>query len=79
MKTLIGIIRGKTIELADSPGIDEGTQVDVVVTPSAVQDQSGNGLTATEGALADDSEWDAIMDEIQSSRGWERDSGNGEA
>jgi hypothetical protein len=77
MKTFTGIIHGKTIELLESPGIAEGSQVDVVVTRSANEKRPGDGLLATEGALVDDGDWDAIMDEIEKSRGWERASRNG--
>jgi acyl carrier protein len=39
---------------------------------SAQRRQSGEGIRRTEGALADDTEWDAIMEEIQQARRRER-------
>jgi hypothetical protein len=107
MKTLSGIVRGNTIELAEPPGIAEGQHVLVqmtIVRGSASTEQRpkdaeihefnseedkrllegiqqersnsrGCGLLTTEGALADDDEWDAIMEEVHQSRRLERASG----
>jgi hypothetical protein len=75
-KVMRGIVHGKTIELEDDVGISEGEQVEVVVRRIAPNDrQPGEGFLRTEGALADDSEWDAIMDEIQTSRNAKRPEG----
>ena len=106
MKTLTGIVRGRTIELTEAPEVAEGQRVLVqmtIVRDSAQderppqnefdtvedrrifdeiqQDRSTarfGGLLTTEGALADDDEWDAIMDEIHQCRRWERTSGSGD-
>jgi hypothetical protein len=53
-KTVMGIVRGKTIELA------------VTVVDSTTR--TGEGLRRTAGALADDADWDQIMDEIHERR-----------
>jgi len=72
-KTLHGKVHGKTIELDEDLGVAEGQEVEVQVrvipkTPRG----SGEGFLRTEGALADDTEWDAIMEEIYQSRKLER-------
>ena len=67
------MVRGKTIELDEDPGVAEGQQVEVQVRtiPKSTR-KPGEGLLRTEGALADDEEWDAIMEEIYQSRKLER-------
>lgn len=72
-KTLHGKVHGKTIELDEDPGIAEGQEVEVqmkVVVRSARKTREG--FLRTEGALADDTEWDAIMEEIHQARKLER-------
>lgn len=72
-KLLRGVIHGNVIELEGDAGISDGEQVEVMVRrvrPAGVQ--PGDGFLRTEGALKDDAEWDAIMDEIQQSRKKER-------
>jgi hypothetical protein len=72
-KTLHGKVNGRTIELYEDPGVAEGQEVEVqmrVVTKRT--QQPGEGLLRTEGALANDTEWDAIMDEIYQARKLER-------
>jgi hypothetical protein len=68
-KTLHGKVRGRTIELDEDPGVAEGQEVEVrmKVVPKSTQ-KTGEGLLRTEGALADDTEWDAIMEEIHKAR-----------
>jgi hypothetical protein len=72
-KTLHGKVHGRTIELDEDPGVDEGQEVEVQVRllpkPGRVP---GEGLLRTEGILADDTEWDAIMEEIHQQRRMER-------
>ena len=68
-KVIYGKIHGRTIELVEDLGLLEGQEVEISVraipqnteTPAA-------GLLRTEGALADDSHWDAIMEEIYQER-----------
>ena len=70
---LHGKVHGRTIELDENPGLSEGQEVEVQVrTVSEARQQPGAGLLRTEGALADDSEWDAIMEEIHRARKLER-------
>jgi hypothetical protein len=72
-KTLHGKVHGKIIELDEDPGVAEGQEVEVQmkVVPQATP-KTGEGFLRTEGALADDEEWDAIMDEIHKARKLER-------
>lgn len=65
-----GRIFGRTIELTEDLGLTEGQEVDVsvrVVPPSPVR-KAGDGFLRTEGALAEDPYWDAIMEEIHRER-----------
>jgi hypothetical protein len=73
-KTIHGTIHGKTIELHEEIGLIEGQEVEVTVRtiPHAPVRQPGEGLLRTEGALADDSEWDDIMEEIYQARKHDR-------
>jgi hypothetical protein len=72
MKTLTGVIHGKTIELMDVPNCPDGAVVEVVIRPSRSARQPGEGFLRTEGALADDTAWDEIMHDIQQARHLER-------
>ena len=55
------------------PSNSEGEEVEVQlkVLPKASQ-KTGHGLLRTEGALAGDTEWDAIMEEVHSARKLDR-------
>jgi hypothetical protein len=68
-KTLHGKVHGRTIELDEDPGVAEGQEVEVQmkVVPKATQ-KTGEGFLRTEGALANDPYWDAIMEEIYQER-----------
>ena len=69
-----GIVHGKTIALEEDLGLAEGQAVELtvrsVVRPS--RRQPGEGFLRTEGALADDTEWNAIMEEIYQARKQDR-------
>jgi hypothetical protein len=69
-KTLHGKVRGKTIELDEDLEVAEGQEVEVTVRtiPPPPARKPGEGFLRTEGALADDQEWDAIMEEIYQDR-----------
>jgi hypothetical protein len=72
-RTIHGRIHGKTIELDEDPGAAEGQEVQVQVTLiSRSQRRPGEGFLRTEGALADDTEWDDIMKEVHEARKDER-------
>ena len=68
-KMIHGKIRGNSIELDEALGIPEGQEVEVHVRVlSKVAPKTGEGFLRTEGALADDLEWDSIMEEVYSAR-----------
>ena len=73
IKTLHGRVHGRTIQLDEDLDVNEGqevvVQVRVVLSSSR---KPGEGFLRTEGALADDTEWDAIMEEIHRARKLER-------
>ena len=69
-KTLHGRVHGKTIELDEDPGVLDGQHVEVTVrmVPTIKASRTGEGFILTEGALADDPYWDAIMEEVHRER-----------
>jgi hypothetical protein len=67
-KIVHGNVRGKTIELAEDLGLADGQEVEVTVRTVLATQAPGEGLRRTEGALADDPHWDAIMEEIYRER-----------
>jgi hypothetical protein len=73
-KVIQGVVHGKTIALEDDPGFAEGQLVELTIraVKPPTSRQPGEGFLRTEGALADDTEWDAIMEEIYQSRKQER-------
>ncbi len=68
MKTIHGKVHGRTIELLEDLGLTDGQQVEVQVKVVQETRQWGEGLRHCAGALADDPEWDAIMDEVHQAR-----------
>ncbi len=68
MTSAHGIIRGRTIELAEDLGMDDGqpVQVDVQIVPSARQ--WGNGILRSAGAWKEYPELDNVMEKIQEIR-----------
>ena len=65
-----GKVHGKTIELDEELGVAEGQEVEVTVrvVSSIKPTRTGEGFLLTEGALADDPYWDAIMEQIYQER-----------
>jgi hypothetical protein len=72
MKTMHGKAYGKTIELDEDIGVADGQEVEIQVRVMPTASPAGEGFLRTEGALADDEEWDAIMAEIHQVRRLER-------
>ena len=68
IRTIHGVVRGKTIQLDEDLGVAEGQQVEVQVRVVAAAANSGDGLRRCAGALADDPHWDSIMAEIHADR-----------
>jgi hypothetical protein len=68
-KTIRGKVHGKIIELDEDLGVAEGQEVEVQVKviPKSTR-TAGEGFLRTEGALANDEEWDDIMEEIYKAR-----------
>jgi hypothetical protein len=67
-RTVHGKIRAKTIELDEDLGVAEGQEVEVQVTIVQPARKWGEGILRSAGALADDPEWDTIMEQIHSDR-----------
>lgn len=69
-RTVLGRIHGNAIEFDEELGLAEGQLVEVAVRaiPSNSTVGSGAALLRTEGALADDSSWDEIMDDVYRAR-----------
>jgi len=67
-KTIHGKIHGKTIELDEDLGVTEGQDVEVQVTIVQPARKWGEGILRTAGALADDPEWDTIMEQTHQGR-----------
>jgi hypothetical protein len=63
-----GIIRGKTIELTEDLGLAEGQEVEVRVRVIDTGRIWGEGILRSAGILADEPEWDDIMEEIYRDR-----------
>lgn len=68
-----GVVCGKIIELDEDLGLPEGQEVEITVkvVPGPGR-RPGEGFLRTEGALADDPEWDDIMEEVYQARKRER-------
>ncbi|MDP6117982.1 MAG: hypothetical protein QF437_15615 [Planctomycetota bacterium] len=69
-KLLNGIIHGKTVELSDDPGMEDGQEVEVMVRLAKENGNWGDGLRRCAGALADSwtEEDDRILDQIYKER-----------
>lgn len=69
-RVLQGTVHGRTIALQDDLGLAEGQIVELTIRPivSPTGRQPGEGFLRTEGALADDPHWDAIMEEVYQER-----------
>lgn len=71
-KVLHGKVHGRTIELSENLDLAEGQDVEVVVRILPPSRTWGEGILRSAGALADDPQWDAIMDAIHRERKRER-------
>jgi hypothetical protein len=71
MKTIQGKVRGRTIELAEDLGLQDGQEVRVQVTPvPPTADPSAEGFMRCAGVLAHEwtAEDDRILEEIHQDR-----------
>lgn len=68
-----GTVHGKVVKFDDTTGIAHGDEVEVIVVARRnAQSVPGAGLRRSEGALADDPEWDAIVEKLEAGRKDER-------
>ena len=67
-KTVHGKLHGRTIELTEDLGLAEGQEVEVRVEVVPVGKSWGEGILRSAGILADDPDWDDIMEEIYQAR-----------
>lgn len=67
-----GVIHGKTIQLAEDPGIADGQEVRVVLAAVPSAANWGDGIRRSAGGWADDPEIEAVMARIQEDRHLER-------
>ncbi len=67
-KTVHGVVHGKMIELNEDLGVAEGQEVELQVKVLSPPRKWGEGILRCEGALVNDPEWDAIMEEIYQAR-----------
>jgi hypothetical protein len=68
MKVVHGKVYGRTIQLSEDLGLAPGQEVEVQVRVLQPNRNWGEGIRRCAGALADDQEWEAIMDEIYRER-----------
>ena len=59
-----GVIHGKTIELATDPGIADGQRVEVTIRTVPAPDARIEAILRTSGSMADDPDFEAIMEQI---------------
>jgi hypothetical protein len=71
-KTVQGVVHGRTIELEDDPGVEDGQQVEVEVRAARPKAPWGDGIRRSAGGWADYPEMDEIMERIQRERRIER-------
>ncbi|MGD9646112.1 MAG: hypothetical protein AB7U73_10410 [Pirellulales bacterium] len=69
---LHGVIRGRTIELAEDAGLPDGQQVEIVVRAPEPREVDTSWVARTAGALADDPEAFADLEEVLAERKLER-------
>lgn len=69
-RTIHGVVRGKTIELEENPGVAEGEAVEITIKAIPSHRPWGEGLRRCAGALANDwtEEDDRILEQIDAER-----------
>jgi hypothetical protein len=72
IRFIYGKVHGRTIELTEALGLAEGQEVEVQVKIRPPAAKWGEGIRRTAGALADDPQWDAVMESIYRERRLER-------
>jgi hypothetical protein len=72
MKTIQGTIRGRTIELTEDLGLQDGQDVEVQVKVVSTGRAWGEGIRRSAGCMSDDPNFDSVMQEIYQERKRER-------
>ncbi|HET6880042.1 MAG TPA: hypothetical protein VFI31_07795 [Pirellulales bacterium] len=72
VKTVQGVVHGKTIQLDDDLGVAEGERVEVKVRTIEPAAQWGDGIRRSAGGWAGHPEMDEVMERIQRERKLER-------
>jgi hypothetical protein len=67
-RSVHGKIHGKTIELTEDLGLAEGQEVAVRVEVVHAGKPWGEGILRSAGIMADDPDWDRIMEEVYQAR-----------
>ncbi len=70
-KTLHGTVHGRTIELAEDPGVADGQEVELQIQIAPVR-KWGEGILRSAGGWAEHPEMDGIMEKIYQERKLER-------
>lgn len=68
INTMHGKVHGRNIELDEDPGVADGQEVEVQMKLVQPTRKWGEGILRTAGALADDPDWDLIMEEIHNAQ-----------
>ena len=71
-KKLHGKIHGKTIELVENPGVEDGQEVELQMEIIPARTNWGDGIRRSAGGWADFPEMDDIMKTIYEARKLER-------
>lgn len=71
-RVMHGIVRGRTIELIEDPGVLDGKQVEVTVALAETKKNWGDGIRRSAGGWAEYPEMDAVMEKIHQERKRER-------
>lgn len=67
-RTIRGVIHGRTIELTEDPGVEDGHQGEITIKAVPPPRPWGVGILRSAGIMADDPDWDDIMEEIYGQR-----------
>ena len=71
-KKLHGIVRGRTIQLDEDPGVADGQKVELEIQVEPTSRRWGEGILRSAGGWADYPELDEIMERIHQERKLER-------
>lgn len=72
IRSIDGVIHGRTIELSEDLGLGEGQHVRVIVESVQQAPPWGEGIRRSAGAMADCDKFDEVFESIQRERHMER-------